>query len=260
MKTFFFISAILLSAAAFSQKQIEVYFDYDSHFLKDSAKVVLTNRLREQPTDSILQIEGFCDYRGSLQYNKDLALKRAQSVAVFVDSIKGSTGTFKIQSKGEEFLQRTPLYKNRKAVITFTQRQIPAQQPAASALSQKVAESKVGDKIKLENIHFFNMSDLVVPASRPRLGELLQIMKDNPKLKIEIQGHICCQKTKDSDLSNISTLRARAIYKYLSENGINTDRLSYKGYGVSRPIHPIPEKNDAQANENRRVEIEILSN
>jgi flagellar motor protein MotB len=36
--------------------------------------------------------------------------------------------------------------------------------------------------------------------------------------------------------------------------------MTFKGYGVSRPIHPIPEKNTAEEDENRRVEILILEN
>ena len=36
--------------------------------------------------------------------------------------------------------------------------------------------------------------------------------------------------------------------------------MTYKGYGISRPIHKIPEQNEDEANENRRVEILIVKN
>jgi flagellar motor protein MotB len=36
--------------------------------------------------------------------------------------------------------------------------------------------------------------------------------------------------------------------------------MSYKGFGTTRPIYPIPEKNEIEANENRRVEIMIVEN
>ena len=36
--------------------------------------------------------------------------------------------------------------------------------------------------------------------------------------------------------------------------------MTYKGYGTSRPIHKIPERNETEADENRRVEILILEN
>ena len=83
-------------------------------------------------------------------------------------------------------------------------------------------------------------------------------MNANPKLKIEIQGHICCKKITDPD--DVSAARAKAIYTYLIQNKIDKKRLTYKGYGVIRPIHPIPEKNTQEEEENRRVEIMIVEN
>ena len=58
----------------------------------------------------------------------------------------------------------------------------------------------------------------------------------------------------------VSTARAKAIYNFLILNKVDRKRLSFKGYGVSRPIHPIPEKNATEEDENRRVEIMILEN
>ena len=43
-------------------------------------------------------------------------------------------------------------------------------------------------------------------------------------------------------------------------NKIDRKRMKYKGYGVSKPIHSIPEKSDQEEDENRRVEILILEN
>ena len=81
-------------------------------------------------------------------------------------------------------------------------------------------------------------------------------MEENPKLKIEIQGHICCQTA--GDLNDVSTARARAIYNFLLRNKIDRKRMSFKGYGTSRPIHPIPEKTEQEEDENSRVEILIV--
>ena len=110
----------------------------------------------------------------------------------------------------------------------------------------------------MDNIYFKNRSPIIVPTSRAVLYDLLCALEDNPNLKIQIQGHICCQLV--SDYEDISTRRARAVYVFLVQNKINRKRLSYKGFGVSKPIHPIPEKTEAEANENRRVEIMIVEN
>ena len=83
-------------------------------------------------------------------------------------------------------------------------------------------------------------------------------MEENPKLKIEIQGHICCQLV--TDVGDVSTARAKAIYNFLIRNKISRERMTFKGFGTSKPVHKIPERNEDEANENRRVEILIVEN
>jgi outer membrane protein OmpA-like peptidoglycan-associated protein len=152
--------------------------------------------------------------------------------------------------------------ENRKVIIVFGK--IEASKPKTEEdilleeLNQKIKTAKVGDMIRLKNIYFYNFSAKLLPKSKPVLYDLLCVMEDNPKLKIEIQGHICCQTVADQ--YDVSSARARAIYVFLIQNKINRKRLSFKGYGVTRPIHPIPEKSEEEEEENRRVEIRIIEN
>jgi len=81
-------------------------------------------------------------------------------------------------------------------------------------------------------------------------------MEEMPTLKISIEGHICCDS---NDVTQLSLARAKLVYDYLVKNGIDAKRLSYKGFGATRPIHPLPELNENEQKENRRVEIRILS-
>ena len=83
-----------------------------------------------------------------------------------------------------------------------------------------------------------------------------QVLVDNPNLKIQIQGHICCI---DKDFRNLSTDRAKQIKRFLVYQGIAQHRIQTKGFGVSQPLFQIPEASEEQAAANRRVEIEILS-
>jgi outer membrane protein OmpA-like peptidoglycan-associated protein len=82
------------------------------------------------------------------------------------------------------------------------------------------------------------------------------VLTNNPNLKIEIQGHLCCMTTDRLDLS---TQRAKAIYNFLVKNNIAKERLTYKGFGSSKPIYPLPEKDEKERAANRRIEIEIKS-
>jgi outer membrane protein OmpA-like peptidoglycan-associated protein len=81
-------------------------------------------------------------------------------------------------------------------------------------------------------------------------------MQDNPKLKIDIPGHMCCSK----DRTNLSGDRAKSVYNILVKNGIDKSRMTYRGFGSEKPIYPLPEKTEEERVANRRVEIEILEN
>ena len=122
---------------------------------------------------------------------------------------------------------------------------------------QKMTEAGVGQKLKLENLNFIINTYIVVPQSKGKMYELLLVMKNNPNLKIEIQGHLCCMPTDRLDLS---TQRAKAVNNFLVANGINEERITFKGFGSTQPIYVLPEKDEAQRSANRRVEILIVAN
>jgi outer membrane protein OmpA-like peptidoglycan-associated protein len=93
--------------------------------------------------------------------------------------------------------------------------------------------------------------------SLPLLDELLDIMMNNPKLVIEIHGHICCNPNPND--TKLSYRRALVILKYLTKYGVNIDRLAFRGYGSNNPIYKVPEKNLKERAANRRVEILIVN-
>ena len=122
---------------------------------------------------------------------------------------------------------------------------------------KKVGNAKTGEKLKIDNLNFIINTFAVVNESRGKLYELLLVLQNNPALKIEIQGHLCCMPVDRTDLS---TQRAKAIYNFLVFHDINKARLSYKGFGSTDPIYPIPEKDEKERAANRRVEILIVEN
>ena len=69
---------------------------------------------------------------------------------------------------------------------------------------------------------------------------------------LEVQGHTDSQGTADSN-QRLSQQRADAVRAYLVAHGINSSRLTSKGYGMTQPIAP----NDSAANraKNRRIEF-----
>jgi outer membrane protein OmpA-like peptidoglycan-associated protein len=125
------------------------------------------------------------------------------------------------------------------------------------AFMKKMGEAKPGEKLVIENMNFYENTFAVMPDARPKMYELLETMMLHPKLKIKLQGHVCCMK---ADRQDLSTQRAKAIMMFLNQNGIAKNRLSFQGFGVSQPIYPIPEKSPEQAAANRRVEVLIVEN
>lgn len=253
LSLFLFISCNTLSA----QEKLELFFDFDKDIPNESSAEKLTNWLETVGPINITKIEGYCDFADTDAYNKDLSLRRANSVLSTLQSSNLNIENPEIIGFGENFKQSKIQSENRKAIVYYEPIVKEIEEPLKeSKLLKQIIESKIGEKYKLENLNFYNYSDVVVPDSKPILMELLQIMKANENLKIEIHGHICCMI---DDTYQISNLRARRVYNYLLYNGIDKNRLAYKSFGSTRPIYPLPERTEEERDANRRVEIMVIS-
>ncbi|MBW7913962.1 MAG: OmpA family protein, partial [Taibaiella sp.] len=127
-----------------------------------------------------------------------------------------------------------------------------------------ITNLKKVETIRLDNILFLPGSHKIRSESETSLFHLYIVMKDHPTLKIRLEGHICCLKNTthdgydyDSQEYRLSENRAKAVYDYLVEKGIDEERLEYKGFGISKPL-AWPERSFADENMNRRVEVRIL--
>lgn len=118
-------------------------------------------------------------------------------------------------------------------------------------------ESVVGKKVVLENIYFTSGSDDILPASFAQLNKLVNLLKSNNYLKVEISGHT---DNVGDDMTNmlLSQKRADAIKYYLIGKSINPSRISSVGKGKDEPIRENSTTEGKKAN--RRVEIRIAGN
>ncbi|HMT95051.1 MAG TPA: OmpA family protein [Ferruginibacter sp.] len=114
---------------------------------------------------------------------------------------------------------------------------------------------ETGASIVLKNIFFDSKKWELKPGSQTELNKVVQLLNDNPALKIEITGHTD-NIGNPADNLILSENRAKSVVKYLIANGIAPGRLMSKGYGETRPIAPNnSEENRAQ---NRRTELKVL--
>jgi len=121
-------------------------------------------------------------------------------------------------------------------------------------------EKIVIDKpIVLENIYYDFDKWNIRPDAAAELDKLAKLLQDNPEIDIEMGSHT---DSRGSDQYNmvLSEKRANAAVKYLISKGIESKRLTYKGYGET--IHVNQCKNDVPCSEvehqkNRRTEFKV---
>jgi outer membrane protein OmpA-like peptidoglycan-associated protein len=114
-----------------------------------------------------------------------------------------------------------------------------------------------GSVVELKNVFFdVNKWDLK-PESKAELDKLTNFLQRNPGIRIELSGHTDNTGDKKANLI-LSANRAKAVYDYLVDTGkINAARLSYRGFGDTRPKVP----NDSPENKakNRRTEFKVTA-
>ena len=288
---FFFL---FISGTINGQEQFTVYFDSNKFDLTTKEKQSLNNWISENKNNKIVAIHGFTDEVGTTGFNDTLAQKRVDFIFQNVKNQIKIREDFKTRSFGESFNQSVNKAENRKVTIFYIlekdlpredeilgiKKMIKEEQPKTEIVypeklvfenpngtksefkldrvfMKTMGEAKPGEKLKIENLNFIINTFAVVNESRGKMYELLLVLQKNPQLKIEIQGHVCCMPVDRTDLS---TQRAKAIYNFLIQNEIDKSRLSYKGFGSTQPIYPLPEKDEMERAANRRVEILIIQN
>lgn len=103
-----------------------------------------------------------------------------------------------------------------------------------------------------QQIHFEFDKDKIRPESFPILDAVVEVLQQNPKIKIEIQGHTD-NKGAAAYNKKLSDRRAASVKKYLVAKGIDETRLTSKGYGMEQPI--VPNTSDQNRALNRRVQF-----
>lgn len=123
-------------------------------------------------------------------------------------------------------------------------------------LEMEVQPIEVGMHYRLHNIYFaFNSAD-ILSSSQKVLDEFIVFLNDHPTMTISIEGHTDNVGSDEFNLI-LSENRAKAVYNYLVNNGIDADRLQYKGFGKTTPI-ATNETEEGRAM-NRRTEFVILN-
>lgn len=154
----------------------------------------------------------------------------------------GKTYAFNVYRDGYLFYSDQFVLQNKKNVEAYN-------------LAVPLSPISIGAKISLRNIFFESNSFKLQNESKYELTKVVEFLKSNANVRIEISGHT---DNTGTDLANqtLSTNRAKAVYDALIKMGAESSRLVYKGYGKSQPL----ESNNTEAgkSKNRRTELKII--
>src|SRR6478736_9379913 len=114
----------------------------------------------------------------------------------------------------------------------------------------------VGSKVVMKNIFFDIGKAELKNESRAELEHILDLMDNNPGVKLQINGHTDNSGNAESN-KTLSAHRAETVVAFLIARGIDAARLKAVGYGQEKPIVSNDDEQGGRAI-NRRTEIEVL--
>ncbi len=267
----------------------KIYFRLDNPTLEPSAIHKLDSLLYADEINASqeLLIIGYADHLGTNAYNDVLSEKRANSVKEYLQSmgIPGKNITL-VTGKGEVprdvELPEGYAADRRVDIVILTGKRKPPVVRRKEVVPPKVIQSRdalrlnssidmdsmqfaVGQLFVLDRIFFHTGRHVVVDESLPEMDRLYKVLDENPTLVINIEGHVCCVHPMvdaldlDTRELKLSVNRAKFIYDYLVKRGIEPERLSYEGFGKTKPLK-VNEFTQEDQDMNKRVEIRVLKN
>lgn len=145
---------------------------------------------------------------------------------------------------------------NRKGYLFYSDNYMLASQPSDSTYRKDIALQPiaVNSSLELKNILFETNSFALQSTSYTELDKVVQLMKDNPSLKVQIAGHTDNVGNPAANLQ-LSNNRAKSVVAYIASKGIAAQRLTYKGFGETKPV--ADNSSEAGKAKNRRTELVV---
>lgn len=243
-----------------------VYFQFDKFNLEDTPANEVIQFLKNIDTTKIetIQIFGYCDDRGKDAYNFKLSNNRANTIKnkLIANGIKNKI-IVTIEGKGrvmidDDLIENLPEIrsKNRRVDVLVNLKKLPAIEiPGVYKDVQK--KHVVGDRIYLENVLFERGVSTLTMEAKNELTKVYKALLKHKNIHFEIQGHVCCTPKNQKEAIDrgtrkreLSTNRALNVYKFFLAKKIDKNRITYKGYGNSKPL-------GKENQYDRRVEIVI---
>lgn len=277
---YIFIYDDLSVAKRVSKKLREVKFIKDAWVFSSETDEPLTEKLIAQVQDPKEKIYA------------DVSKDKKPSNSQEVEKMKKNIGIPNESSENSDTITREPpinssmkeleaknTVDSKPSETTAVKIIVPNELAENSDALKQLASAKQGDLVVFDNILFHKNSSVLRKLSKDEIGRLEYVLGANPDLKIKIHGHtngdfkgevylLADNDSRFFKLSGrnkvvkgddilLSQKRAEVIKRYLVQQGLDASRIETKGWGHKKMLFP---KDHLKASQNRRVEIEVLSN
>lgn len=273
-----FLSLFLFTISIYSQTKkpdsLQLFFDSAKFSITDIHQTQLQAFFKDIKLEEVRQIriKGYTDFIGNHVYNNKLSKKRAKATYTYVTQnyqfkAIAQQGLGELDDEVTEATIEGGNSKHRKVdlILSYEKpKDVYVSLTRKQRYLSQLTKLTVGEKLRIQYTNFHISTADITSSSKEDIEGIIKILKAYPKLKVLIEGHVCCgdieeYETKIANPENLtlSTERAKNIYNTLIKKGIKTNRLSYKGYGFTRPLD-FPESTIQIQKENRRIELKIL--
>lgn len=257
----FFLFFLFFPFFCSSQFNVEhaIYFDTDEYFMVQTEKARLFSFVKALPKRGLLKIEisGFCDDIGAENYNLVLSQNRANAIrGVFSSLSFFPDKIISVDGKGEVLLNVYP--SDDPEIVRSLNRRVDVVVSYLDPATVSETSLNTSSPIVLNNVHFISGYSYLTRGSKEILSSLAKTLTKE-SFSFVIQGHVCCTEGKIDAIDkrtkerNLSVARAKYVYDYFLEKGIEKSRMSYEGFGHRFPL-------GGSADKDRRVEIVVFSN
>jgi OmpA-OmpF porin, OOP family len=128
--------------------------------------------------------------------------------------------------------------------------------PGTAATEAEITHQP-GKVMRLDNLIFKVSTATISEQSYPELTQVAQMLKDNPKMIIQLEGHTDSKGDPKQNMK-LSQKRVVAVKDFLVSKGASKSKIKTKAFGGTQPISS--EQSEAGHNMNRRVELRVLKN
>lgn len=240
------IYSIMISCFTLSQElsketkidSVSVFFDFGSSAPNNIFAFTKRINLLDKNLTGRIRLISYTDTVGGLDANKKLGTKRLISV---INSIKKTN----LKNFSIDTLNLNERHRGKKLNDEDYRR--------VDIIVYRIDMTFTFDKPINLKIQFQNATDNLLASAYGSLNTLYYILQQEPDLKIQLNGHVCCTPHYE-----LSLKRAERAKTYLVGKGIDPERISCVGY--DNKVKLVEETSPANEAINRRVEVVFIKN